>query len=138
MKMSTSGGGPGTVWVVDEPKTIAKKIKRAVTDTGREVVASPDKPGVTNLLTVLSEVSGTALPELETAYAGRGYGDLKGDVATAVTELFAPVRTAYGELMADPGHLDRVLADGAERARAVAAETLSDVRDRVGLLRAAS
>ena len=134
MKMSTSRGGPGTLWVVDDPKAITKKIKSAVTDTGREVVAAPDKPGVTNLLTVLSVATGTPVPELEAAYVGRGYGDLKGDVASAVVELFAPVRERYAALLADPGALDAVLARGAERAREVARATMQDVRDRVGLV----
>ncbi len=133
-KMSTSRGGPGTLWVVDEPKVITKKIKSAVTDTGREVVASPDKPGVTNLLTVLSVATVTPVPELEAAYVGKGYGDLKGDVAAAVVELFTPVRERYSALLAEPERLDEVLARGAERARDVARATMQDVRDRVGLL----
>jgi len=134
VKMSTSRGGPGTLWVVDEPKVITKKIKSAVTDTGREVVASPDKPGVTNLLTVLAVATGTPVPELEATYVGKGYGDLKGDVAAAVVELFAPVRERYAALLADPDALDTVLAQGAQRAREVARATIQDVRDRVGLL----
>ncbi len=134
VKMSTSRGGPGTLWVVDEPKVITKKIKSAVTDPGREVVASPDKPGVTNLLTVLAVATGTPVPELEATYVGKGYGDLKGDVAAAVVELFAPVRERYAALLADPDALDTVLAQGAQRAREVARATIQDVRDRVGLL----
>jgi tryptophanyl-tRNA synthetase len=136
-KMSKSIGGSGTLWVLDEPKVLTKKIKSAVTDTGREVVASPDKPGVTNLLTILSVATGTAVPELETTYAGKGYGDLKGDVATAVVELFAPVRERYAELLADEAGLDAVLADGAARASETARLTTAQVRDRVGLLRPA-
>jgi len=134
VKMSTSRGGPGTLWVVDDPKTITKKVKSAVTDTGREVRAADDKPGITNLLTILSVCTGKAVPELEAAYDGKGYGDFKADVAEAVVELFAPVRERYAELVADPGELDRVLAAGAERARAVAVETMTAVRDRIGLL----
>ena len=133
-KMSTSRGGPGTLWVIDDPKAITKKIKSAVTDTGRDVVAAPDKPGITNLLTILSVASGTPLPELESAYVGKGYGDLKGDVAAAVVALFAPVRERYADLIADTPFLDGVLADGAGRARAVARETLAAVRERIGLL----
>ena len=133
-KMSTSRGGPGTLWVIDDPKAITKKIKSAVTDTGRDVVAGPDKPGITNLLTILSVASGTAVPELESAYVGKGYGDLKGDVAAAVVALFAPVRERYADLIADTPFLDGVLADGAGRARAVARETLAAVRERIGLL----
>jgi tryptophanyl-tRNA synthetase len=133
-KMSTSRGGPGTLWVVDDPKTITKKVKSAVTDTGREVRATDDKPGISNLLTVLSVSTGRSVEDLEDAYAGRGYGDFKADVAAAVVELFAPVRERYAELVADPDGLDDVLATGAEQARAVAAATMADVRHRVGLL----
>ena len=133
-KMSTSRGGPGTLWVIDDPKAITKKIKSAVTDTGRDVVAAPDKPGITNLLTIVSVASGTPVPELESAYVGKGYGDLKGDVAAAVVALFAPVRERYADLIADTPFLDGVLADGAGRARAVARETLAAVRERIGLL----
>jgi tryptophanyl-tRNA synthetase len=134
-KMSTSRGGSGTLWVVDEPKVLTKKIKSAVTDTGREVVYDvAAKPGISNLLTILSVATGKGVDELEAAYAGRGYGDFKADVADAVVELFAPIRERYAALIADPGHLDDVLADGAARARTVAAATMATVRDRVGLL----
>ena len=133
-KMSKSIGGAGTIWVLDEPKAITKKVKSAVTDTGREVRAADDKPGITNLLTILSVCTGKAVPELEAAYDGRGYGDFKADVAEAVVTLFAPVRERYAELVADPAELDRVLADGAQRARAIAVQTMTTVRERVGLL----
>jgi tryptophanyl-tRNA synthetase len=133
-KMSKSIGGSGTVWVLDEPKAITKKIKSAVTDTGREVRVAEDKPGITNLLTILSAGSGTAVEQLEKDFDGKGYGDLKAAVAEAVVELFAPVRARYAELVADPAELDRVLATGAARAREVAVRTMSQVRERVGLL----
>ncbi|MCU1691685.1 MAG: tryptophanyl-tRNA synthetase [Frankiales bacterium] len=133
-KMSTSRGGPGTLWVVDEPKALTKKVKSAVTDTGREVVASDDKPGITNLLTILSVCTGRSVEELQGDYEGKGYGDFKGDVAEAVVALFAPVRERYAALMADPSQLDDVLAAGAARAGAVASATMAEVRDRVGLL----
>jgi tryptophanyl-tRNA synthetase len=133
-KMSKTIGGPGTVWVLDEPAVLTKKIKSAVTDTGREVVASDDKPGITNLLTILSVATGKAVPELEAAYAGKGYGDFKADVAEAVVEMFAPMRDRYAELIADPGYLDTVLAEGAITAGAVARTTMTTVRERIGLL----
>ena len=133
-KMSKSIGGTGTVWVLDDPKTITKKVKSAVTDTGREVRAGDDKPGITNLLTILSVCTGTPVPELEAAYEGKGYGDFKADVADAVVALTAPVRERYAELIADHAHLDVVLADGAARAGAVAETTMSTVRERIGLL----
>jgi tryptophanyl-tRNA synthetase len=133
-KMSKSIGGTGTIWVLDDPKTLTKKVKSAVTDTGREVVARDDKPGITNLLTILSVATGKAVPELEAAYEGKGYGDFKGDVAEAVVELFAPIRARYADLVADPSYLDEVLETGARQAREVAVATMTTVRERVGLL----
>ena len=133
-KMSKSIGGTGTVWVLDEPKSIVKKIKSAVTDLEREVRAGEDKPGITNLLTILSVATGQSIEVLETAYDGKGYGDFKADVADAVVELFAPVRQRYADLMADQSYLEAVLTDGAAKARAVAVATMTVVRDRIGLL----
>jgi len=133
-KMSKSIGGSGTLWVLDEPSVLTKKIKSAVTDTGREVRAAVDKPGVTNLLTIMSVATGSSVIELEQQFDGQGYGALKTSVAEAVVALFAPVRTRYAELIAEPAELDRVLASGADRAREVAAQTLATVRTRVGLL----
>ena len=133
-KMSKSIGGNGTIWVLDDPKTVIKKVKSAVTDAGREVVAADDKPGITNLLTILSVATGKAVPELEAAYAGKGYGDFKTDVAEAVAAMFAPIRERYAELVADPAYLDEVLEKGAAQAREVAVATMARVRERVGLL----
>ncbi|MBC7372389.1 MAG: tryptophan--tRNA ligase [Frankiales bacterium] len=134
-KMSKGVGGAGTLWVLDEPRVLTKKVKSAVTDTGREVRFDvADKPGVSNLLTILSVLTGRPHASLETDFEGRGYGDLKGAVAEAVVAEFAPVRERYAELIADPAELDRLLADGASRARAVAAATMAAVRERVGLL----
>ncbi len=133
-KMSKTIGGPGTVWVLDEPAVITKKVKSAVTDADREVRAGDDKPGITNLLTILSVATDRSVDALTEAYAGKGYGDFKADVAQAVVEMFAPVRARYAELIAAPDHLDAVLAAGAARARDVAVETMAAVRERVGLL----
>jgi tryptophanyl-tRNA synthetase len=134
-KMSKSLGGQGTIWVLDEPAVITKKVKSAVTDTGREVLFDEkNNQGVSNLLTVLAVSTGKAVPELEAAYAGKGYGDFKADVAEAVISLLAPVRDRYAELIADPAGLDDVLRDGAERASSVARATMTAVRERVGLL----
>jgi tryptophanyl-tRNA synthetase len=133
-KMSKTLGGSGTVWVLDDPKTLTKKIKSAVTDTGREVRAADDKPGISNLLTILSVATGKAVAELESAYDGKGYGDFKSDVAEAVIEMFAPVRERYAGLIADTSYLDDVLAQGAQRARSVAVRTMATVRERIGLL----
>ena len=133
-KMSKSIGGPGTVWVLDEPAVVTKKIRSAVTDTGREVRAAEDKPGITNLLTIASVATGRTVAQLEADYDGRGYGDFKTDVAAAVVELFAPVRERYAALVRAPDHLDAVLATGAARAGQVAGATAATVRERVGLL----
>jgi tryptophanyl-tRNA synthetase len=133
-KMSKSIGGAGTVWVLDPPAVVRKKIRSAVTDAGREVRAAGDKPGITNLLTVMSVATGKPVAELEAAYDGKGYGDFKADVAEAVVDLLAPVRERHAELMADNAHLDDVLAGGADRAREVVARTMATVRRRVGLL----
>jgi tryptophanyl-tRNA synthetase len=134
-KMSTSKGGPGVLWVIEDDKQTLKKIKSAVTDTGREVVYDVvEKPGISNLLTIQSVATGTSVDELVAAYDGKGYGDFKADVAEAVIAMFAPIRTRFAELMADPGYLDTVLREGAAVAGPVAAATMRDVRDRVGLL----
>jgi tryptophanyl-tRNA synthetase len=133
-KMSKSLGGSGTIWVLDEPRVLTKKVKSAVTDADREIVAREDKPGVSNLLTVLSAATGTDVPSLEAGFEGKGYGDLKGAVAEALVEWLAPVRARYAELIADPVHLDDVLAAGAAKASVQADQTMALVRERVGLL----
>jgi tryptophanyl-tRNA synthetase len=136
-KMSKTTGGNGTLWVLDEPKALTKKVKSAVTDTGREVVLDVEgKPGISNLMTILAVATDSSVEQVQTDFEGKGYGDFKGAVADAVVALFAPVRERYGELMADPAELDRVLAGGAERAGAVAAATTAAVRERIGLLAA--
>jgi tryptophanyl-tRNA synthetase len=135
-KMSTSTGTPqGTVLILDEPEAIRKKFKTAVTDSEREVRYAPDeKPGVSNLIEILSVASGQAIPEVEAAYDGRGYGDLKGDVGEAVVALFEPVKERYAELRADEGELRRLLAVGAEKARATAKPTLQAMYERMGFV----
>jgi tryptophanyl-tRNA synthetase len=134
-KMSTTGASEdGTVYVLDDPKTVEKKIKRAVTDSGTEIRAAADKPGVTNLLEVLAAVRGSSVEEAERSLEGaRGYGDLKAAVAEAVVDYLAPVRERYEALRADEAGLEEVLAGGAEKARAMASETLADVRERMGV-----
>lgn len=135
-KMSKSSPSQaGVIELLDEPAANAKKIRSAVTDTGREVVYDPvAKPGVSNLLTIRSALSGRSIPELEVDFAGRGYGDLKKDVAEVVTEVLGPIRTRALELLADPAELDAVLADGAARAQVRAAQVLARVEGAVGLL----
>jgi tryptophanyl-tRNA synthetase len=134
-KMSKSLPPAGCVLLLDDPKVTAKKIRSAVTDTGREVVADPvGKPGITNLLTIHSALSGTSIPELEERFAGRGYGDLKKELAEVVVDFVTPVRERTQELLDDPAELQRTLAQGAARAREVAARTVADAYDKVGFL----
>jgi tryptophanyl-tRNA synthetase len=134
-QMSKSLPGAGCVFLLDEPNVTAKKIRSAVTDTGREVVADPEnKPGVTNLLTIHSALSGRSVAELEEHFAGRGYGDLKKELAEVVTDFVTPVRARTQELLDDPAELERILAAGAARAREVAGRTVADAYDRVGFL----
>ncbi len=137
-QMSKSLPGAGCLSMLDEPSVNAKKIRSAVTDTGREVVADPvAKPGVTNLLTIHAALSGATIAELEERFVGRGYGDLKKELAEVVTDALAPVRARTQELLDDPAELERILAAGAAAARAVAAPTLAAVYDRIGFLPAA-
>ncbi len=133
-KMSTTAGSEqGRVYVLDEPDVIRKKLGSAVTDSGREVVRAPDKPGVTNLIDILAVARGVGPEAIEVEFEGAGYGDFKKAVAEAVVELLAPVRERYAELRPDEGALDAILASGAERARAIAAPVVAEVRDRMGI-----
>ena len=135
-KMSTSGSTPqGTVYVLDEPKAVLKKFRSAVTDSGGEVRRAPDKPGVSNLIEILAAVSAQAPEQIERDFDGSGYGAFKTAVAEAVSAYLAPVRGRYEELRADEAELERILAVGAEKARAIASETLSDVRGAMGFRR---
>jgi tryptophanyl-tRNA synthetase len=134
-QMSKSLPGAGCLSLLDDPAANAKKIRSAVTDTGREVYADPEgKPGVTNLLTIHSALSGRSIPELEDQFAGHGYGDLKKELAEVVTDALAPIRSRTQELLDDAAELERILAAGAERARQVAAPTLAQAYERVGFL----
>jgi tryptophanyl-tRNA synthetase len=135
--MSTTGGtAQGTVLVLDPPDVIRKKFKTAVTDSGRDVRYAPDeKPGVSNLIEILSVASGTPISEVESSYDGRGYGDLKGDVGEAVVELFRPMQERYAELRADEGELRRLLHVGADKARETSAPTLERMYERMGFVR---
>ncbi len=134
-KMSTTGGTlEGTVLVLDEPKTIEKKVKRAVTDSGTEIRRDPDKPGVTNLIDVLAVARGVSPAAVERDLRdARGYGDLKSAVAEAVIDLLGPVRERYDAIRADEAGLEDALAAGADKARAIARGTLADVREAMGV-----
>jgi tryptophanyl-tRNA synthetase len=135
-KMSTSTSSEqGKVLLLDEPDTIRKKFKTAVTDSGREIQHAPDeKPGVSNLIEILSVASSRPIPEVEAAFEGRGYGDLKGEVGEAVVELVAPIQERYRELRADEAELRRLLAIGADKAREVSAPTLRQMYERMGFV----
>jgi tryptophanyl-tRNA synthetase len=134
-KMSTTGGSEqGTVYVLDEPEAIVKKLKSAVTDSGREIKRSPEKSGVSNLIEILAVARGVTPEQVEADMRdARGYGDLKLATAEAVVAMLAPVRERYVRLREDEPALEVVLAAGAERARALAVETLADVRECMGV-----
>jgi tryptophanyl-tRNA synthetase len=133
-KMSTTGGTPqGTVLVLDDAKTIAKKIRSAVTDTGAEVRRAPDKPGISNLIDILAAVRGTVPDAIESEFDGSGYGAFKQAVADGVIEYLAPVRERYEQWRSDQTELERTLARGADKARAIISETMIDVREAMGV-----
>ncbi|MFN8227839.1 MAG: tryptophan--tRNA ligase [Mycobacterium sp.] len=135
-KMSKSAATEaGLISLLDDPARTAKKIRSAVTDSDRDIRFDPDtKPGVSNLLTIQSAVTGTGIDELVTGYQGRGYGDLKKDTAEAVVEFVTPIKARVDELVGDPAELEAVLAAGAQRAREVSAKTLNRVYERIGFL----
>jgi tryptophanyl-tRNA synthetase len=135
-KMSKSSASQaGVVDLLDEPSSIAKKIKSAVTDNDRTIRFDPEaKPGVSNLLTIYSALTGRMIAELEDAYSGKGYGDLKGDLADVVVAVAGPYRERTLALLDDTESLDALLAEGADRARTIAAGTLARVYERVGFL----
>jgi tryptophanyl-tRNA synthetase len=134
-KMSKSLPDAGTLNLLDPPDVLARKIKRAVTDTGTEIRYDPDtKPGVSNLLGILSAVTGRPIEDLVDELAGQGYGALKAAVADAVVAFTEPLATRTAEYLSDPVEMDKILADGAMRAREVASTTITDVFDKVGFL----
>ena len=135
-KMSKSASSPnGIVLMLDDPKVSAKKIRSAVTDSETDIRFDEEsKPGVSNLLTIYSALTGRTIEDLETSYAGRGYGDFKGDLAEVVVEFVTPFRDRVNELLNDRAELEAILREGAVRANAVAEATLADVYDRVGFV----
>ena len=133
-KMSTTGGTEGgTVLVLDDPKTVTKKIKGAVTDSGSEVKRGDGKEGIANLIEILAVARGITEDEVESEFDGSGYGDFKGAVAEAVVDFLAPVRERYEELRPDEVALESVLEAGADKARAIASRTLAEVRSAIGV-----
>jgi tryptophanyl-tRNA synthetase len=133
-KMSTTAASEeGTVYVLDDPARIERKIKRAVTDSGEGVRRSQRKPGITNLIDILAAVRGSGPEAIEAEFASARYGDFKAAVAAAVVAYLAPTRERYAELRSDEAGLEAVLRDGAERARAIASATVADARAAMGV-----
>jgi len=134
--MSTSAGAPqGVVRMIDDPDTIRRKFKTAVTDSGRNVVHDPEqKPGVSNLIEIMSVATGEPISDIEARYDGQGYGPFKEGVAEAVVELLTPIQERYRELRADDAEVRRLLSDGADKAAAEAAPTLSRMYDVMGFV----
>src|SRR5829696_283137 len=133
-KMSTTSEAEnGRIHVLDEPKVVTKKVKSAVTDSGAEVRRAPDKPGISNLIEILSVIQGRSPEAIEQEFEGQQYGAFKGAVAEAVVDYLAPVQERYAELRSDEGELLRILGEGADKARVIASETVRDVRERMGV-----
>ena len=134
-KMSKSNEPKGTINIMDDSSVTVKKIKGSVTDADNEIRFDvDDKPGVSNLLGIYSAVSGKSVKELESAFSGKGYGDLKTEVADAVVSVIEPIRTRATELLADTKELDSLLASGADRANELAEATLASVYDKIGFI----
>lgn len=134
-RMSTSADSDqGVLRILDSPALLTKKVKSAVTDSGRDVVRGPDKAGVTNLIEILAAATGTTPEAIEAEFAGQGYGAFKSAVAEAVVALVEPVQARFAELRDDPAELRGILAKGAEKARAIASATLADAYERVGFV----
>jgi tryptophanyl-tRNA synthetase len=134
-QMSKSIGGSGCLWLLDDPALLDKRIRSAVTDTGREIAYDPkDKPGVSNLLTILSSFRGEDIPSIVERFAGRGYGDLKAEVSAAVLDWVRPFQARVTALLEEPERLDEILDRGAAHAGEVASATLAAVYDAVGFL----
>ena len=136
-KMSTTGGTEqGTVLILDPPDVVRKKFKTAVTDSGREIRSAEDKPGITNLIEIMSVATGESPEAIESQFDGAGYGDFKTAVGESVVELLAPVQARFAELRADEGELRRLLQVGADKAREASAPTLEAMYERMGFIRA--
>ena len=135
-KMGKTGSSiQGTVLMMDPPDVVRRKFKTAVTDSGREIRRAPDKPGITNLVDILSVAVGEPPETIEARYDGQGYGAFKEDVAEAVVELLSPIQRRYEELHSDETELLRMLARGADKAREASAPTLSEMYERMGFVR---
>ena len=135
-KMSKSAASPnGIIELMDKPEINLKKIKSAVTDTGKEVIFDEkNKPGVSNLLTIYTALSGKSIADAENEFSGKGYGDFKGAVAEVVIEFLKPIQSKATDLLSDPKYLTQILKQGADKANAVAEKTLKDVYDAIGIV----
>lgn len=133
-RMSTTASSEqGAVYILDEPDVIRRKFTSAVTDSGREIARAEDKPGITNLIDITAVARGVAPEEIEKEFEGSGYGDFKAAAGESVVELLAPVQERYAELRPDTAALEQTLAEGAEKARAIASGVLADVRERMAV-----
>jgi len=133
-KMSKSEIDPsGTIDLLNSEKEIVKKIMGAVTDTGKEILYKKDKPGVSNLLSIYSSLSGKTIKELEEKYQGRGYGDFKKDLSKVVVEFLKPIQKKYQQVASEQGYLDKVLQNGFEKIKPLSQKTLKNVYGAVGL-----
>src|SRR4051812_25451668 len=133
-KMSKSDANPNaSIALTDDADAIRRKIRRAVTDSGSEVTAAPDKPALTNLLTIYSLLSGDSISAIESRYAGQGYGAFKSDLADVVISSLEPIQRRLAQLNDDPEISRAILENGAQRARSRAADKMTQVRDRMGL-----
>jgi tryptophanyl-tRNA synthetase len=133
-KMSTTGSSElGTAYVLDPPEALMRKFRKAQADSGREILRREDKPGISNLIEIMAAARGIAPEQIEREFEGSGYGDFKTAVAESVIAWLAPVRERYPELRADDDELEGILESGADRARAIARETLADVREAMGV-----
>jgi tryptophanyl-tRNA synthetase len=135
-KMSTTGGTEqGTVYILDSPDEIRRKFKVAVTDSGREILHAPDKPGIANLIEIMTVSTGESIDSVQSRYDGQGYGAFKSEVAESVIALLEPFQTRFREVRDDPGELQRLLALGAEKAADVSRPTLETMYERMGFVR---
>jgi tryptophanyl-tRNA synthetase len=135
-KMSTTGGTEqGTVYILDGPDEIRRKFKVAVTDSGREILHTEDKPGVSNLIEIMTVSTGESIAEIQDRYDGQGYGAFKGEVAESVIALLQPFQARFEDIRSDPGELQRLLAQGAEKAAAASRPTINAMYDRMGFVR---
>jgi tryptophanyl-tRNA synthetase len=135
-KMSTTGGTEqGTVYMLDSPDEIRRKFKVAVTDSGREIVHAPDKPGISNLIEIMTVSTSQSIEEIQARHDGQGYGTFKEAAAESVIALLEPFQTRFREIRDDPGELRRLLVLGAEKAAAVSEPTLETMYERMGFVR---